>query len=301
MVLFRAAGVLLDGEGRLPAILFHGVPLTLLPSVNPDFGIFQLTTGLVLRVNLGLLPGLLAGWAVYRRFFAPGRKKKTKSAGRPDPVGLIRRRAPAMTGTSEERTDHGPGLILASASPRRAELMRSIGLGFIIRPSRVPEIAVPGEPPEDFVLRVSRSKARTAGRWNDGHWVIAADTVVVKDGEILGKPTDRADAARMLRLLSGATHRVVTGITVVPPGGELLADVAETAVTFLRLSETEIERYVASGEPDDKAGAYGIQGLAAVFVEYIEGSYSNVVGLPLSLLYQLLLETGYPEDAFDWS
>lgn len=206
-----------------------------------------------------------------------------------------------MNGTSEERTDDGPGLILASASPRRAELMRSIGLGFIIRPSRVPEIAVPGEPPEDFVLRVSRSKARTAGRWNDGHWVIAADTVVVKDGEILGKPGDREDAARMLRLLSGATHRVVTGITVVPPGGELLADVAETAVTFLRLSETEIERYVASGEPDDKAGAYGIQGLAAVFVEHIEGSYSNVVGLPLSLLYQLLLETGYPEDAFDWS
>ena len=106
----------------------------------------------------------------------------------------------------------------------------------------------------------------------------------------------------MLRGLSGSTHRVVTGVTVLPPDGEeLLADVAETAVTFLRLTESEIERYVASGEPDDKAGGYGIQGRAAVFVEHIEGSYSNVVGLPLSLLYQLLLQAGFPEESFRWS
>ena len=207
-----------------------------------------------------------------------------------------------MQNERQSAAENGPGLILASASPRRAELLKGIGLSFAIRPSRVPEIAVPGESPEDFVLRVSRSKANWAARWNEDHWVIAADTVVVVDSEILGKPADREDAARMLARLSGDTHRVVTGVTVLPPGGaEPLAEVAQTAVTFLKLSRTEIERYVASGEPDDKAGAYGIQGRAAVFVEHIEGSYANVVGLPLSLLYQMLLEAGFPEDAFHWS
>jgi len=299
MALFRAAGVLFDGSGSLPAFLFRGVPLELLPSVTPDFGIFRLTTGLVVRFNLGALPGMLAGWVLYRRYFAPGRKKKTKPAteARPDRLTSGKSVSNNLPGPPT-----GPGLILASASPRRAELLRSIGLTFIIRPSRVPEIAVPGESPETFVLRVSRSKANWAGRWNRDHWVIAADTVVVNNGEILGKPKDRKDATRMLRGLSGATHRVVTGLTVLPPnGGEPLADVADTSVTFLKLSRTEIERYVASGEPDDKAGAYGIQGRAAVFVEHIEGSYSNVVGLPMALLYQLLLESGYPEDGFRWS
>ena len=209
-----------------------------------------------------------------------------------------------MTETGPQRagTGDGPALILASASPRRAELLDGIGLSFVIRSSKVPEIAVPGESPEEFVLRVSRSKADWAARCNEDHWVIAADTVVVSGDEILGKPANREEAARMLARLSGDTHRVVTGVTLLPPGGvEPLADVAETAVTFLKLSRSEIARYVASGEPDDKAGAYGIQGRAAVFVEHIEGSYSNVVGLPLSLLYQLLLEAGFPEDAFNWA
>lgn len=283
----------------MPAFLFRGIPLKLLPSAAPDFGIFQLTTGLVVRFNLGLIPGLLAGWALHRRYFTRHRKKKTDAAAesRPDRLtagksGHNRRTVPAAE----------PRLILASASPRRAELLRTIGLSFVIRPSRVPEITVPGESPETFVLRVSRSKANRAGKWNEDHWVIAADTVVVNDGEILGKPVDRDDAARMLRGLSGTTHRVVTGLTVLPPdNGEPLADVAETAVTFLQLSKTEIARYVASGEPDDKAGAYGIQGRAAVFIEHIEGSYSNVVGLPMALLYQLLREAGFPEDGFRWS
>ncbi len=288
MALFRVAGMLLDSQGQWPAFVFRGVPRALLPSAAPDFGIFKLTTGLVVRFNLGLLPGLLAGWMTHRRFFTGRRKKKTDAAGE----------------TRTKRLTPGPSganLILASASPRRAELLRTIGLKFVIRPSRLPEIAVPGESPEDFVLRVSRSKARHAGKWNEEHWVVAADTVVVNNGEILGKPKDREDAVRMLRGLSGATHRVVTGLTVLPPGGEEpLCDVAETAVTFLELSRAEIERYVDSGEPDDKAGAYGIQGRAAVFVEHIEGSYSNVVGLPLSLLYQLLLDAGFPEEAFRW-
>jgi len=301
MVLFRTAGLLLDGAGELPAILFRGLPLTLLPAATPDLGILQFATGLTVRINLGLLPGLLAGWALHQRFFTPGRrKKKQKNAVE---RGQRRSRAPMIENRDEEvQQGSGGGLILASASPRRADLLRAIGLNFVIRPSLVPEISVPGEAPETFVLRISRSKARRAGKFNEDDWIVAADTVVVHEGETLGKPGDREDAARMLRLLSGTTHRVVTGVTVIPPGqGEELSEVAETAVTFIRLSDSEIERYVASGEPDDKAGAYGIQGRAAVFVEHIEGSYSNVVGLPMALLYQLLLESGYPEDAFNWT
>lgn len=299
MALFRTAGVLFDGSGGLPAFLYRGVPLELLPSVTPDFGIFRLTTGLVVRFNLGLLPGMLAGWVLYRRYFAPGRKKKTKPPAEARPDRLT---AGKSVSNRHPESSTGPGLILASASPRRAELLRSIGLTFIIRPSRVPEIAVPGESPETFVLRVSKSKARWAGKWNEDQWVVAADTVVVSEDKILGKPHDNDEAEWMLRRLSGTTHRVVTGLTVLPPhSGSPLADVADTSVTFIKLSRTEIERYVASGEPADKAGAYGIQGLAAVFVEHIEGSYSNVVGLPMALLYQLLLESGYPKDAFNWS
>jgi septum formation protein len=298
MALFRVAGIVLDSQGRWPEFLFRGLPLELLPPAAPDFGIFRLATGLVVRFNLGLLPGLLAGWMVHRQFFTGRRKKKTDAAGETRTSRLI----PGASGSDNHVVpEAGASLILASASPRRAELMRTIGLKFVIRPSRRPEIAVPGESPEDFVLRVSKSKARWAGKWNADQWVVAADTVVVNNGEILGKPKDREDAARMLRGLSGATHRVVTGLTVLPPGGgEPLCDVAETAVTFLELSRTEIARYVACGETDDKAGAYGIQGRAAVFVEHIEGSYSNVVGLPLSLLYRLLLDAGFPEEAFRW-
>jgi septum formation protein len=295
MAIFRMAGLLIDGQGRLPSFLFQGIPLSLIPQMTPDLGIVQLTTGLVVRFNLGLLPGMLAGWMMHRHFFTRRRKKKSVNGAEPEQRRLNPPPPPPNTGSL-------PGVILASASPRRADLLKSIGLAFVIRPSRVPEIAVPGESPEDFVLRVSHSKARWAAKWNEANWVIAADTVVVIDGEILGKPKDREDATRMLRSLSGATHRVVTGLTVLPPdNGEPLADVAETAVTFCKLSKTEITRYVDSGEPDDKAGAYGIQGLAAVFVEHIEGSYSNVVGLPMAMLYQLLLESGFPEDGFNWS
>ncbi|SPE28978.1 conserved hypothetical protein [Candidatus Sulfotelmatomonas gaucii] len=193
-------------------------------------------------------------------------------------------------------------LVLASASPRRRELLAQAGYKFEVRPAHIPEDPLPGEDPIVYVTRLAREKAEavfremiganeTAGKGRlDGQSslaVLGADTTVTLDNAILGKPEDAADAARMLRLLSGRTHRVITGVAVTTAEGTQVAAEA-TAVKFLTLSEEEISAYVASGEPLDKAGAYAIQGRAARWIPRIEGCYFNVVGLPLALVVSML-------------
>jgi septum formation protein len=182
-------------------------------------------------------------------------------------------------------------LILASASPRRAELLRSAGFAFGVDPADVDETPRPGERPEAYALRVARDKAEVVfhRRRKSGTVVLAADTVVVLGGQILGKPNDSADARRMLRLLSNAAHDVHTGMVVRTVGGER-AEVMTTRVHFRPMDDSEIDWYIASGEPDGKAGAYAIQGRAARFIDRIEGSWSNVVGLPIADVYRLLKE-----------
>jgi septum formation protein len=180
-------------------------------------------------------------------------------------------------------------LILASASPRRAELLRAAGINFTVRSADVDETIQPGESPHDYVLRLSRDKALAVAR--DDELTLGADTTVVINGEIAGKPVDDEDARRMLRSLSGQWHEVLTGVTLAR-AGLVLSDVASTRVKFAEMSEAEVDWYVATGEPMDKAGAYAIQGHAALFVERIEGSYSNVVGLPVQMVYRLAGELG---------
>lgn len=177
-----------------------------------------------------------------------------------------------------------PDLVLASGSPRRRELLEGLGVRFTVCPVDLDESPLPGEAPRDYVLRLALEKAAAAS----GELVLAADTTVVVDGEILGKPRDDEDARRMLRLLAGRGHSVLTGIAL----GKA-AEVDETLVRFAPLSESEIDWYVATGEPRDKAGAYAIQGLGSLFVEGVEGSYSNVVGLPIPLMYRLFSRLGY--------
>ena len=178
-------------------------------------------------------------------------------------------------------------LILASASPRRAELLRAAGIRFEILPTNIDETPLPGESPRAHVQRLAEEKARVACSQRPEAIVLGADTVVVVDDRMLGKPRDEADAAAMLRLLSGRDHQVLTGVAVVTSAVARSA-VDVTIVRFATLTEEEIEGYVLSREPMDKAGAYAIQGLASRFVERIEGSYSNVVGLPVALVYRLL-------------
>lgn len=177
-------------------------------------------------------------------------------------------------------------LILASASPRRHELLLAAGIEHIVRPSHVPEEARPGEAPGEFVRRIAEEKARAIGRGADDI-VLGADTVVCVDNVIFGKPADDSDAKRMLRALTGRAHWVYTGICIVRPD-RTINDVAATKVLFGEMTSEEIEEYTRSGEPRDKAGAYAIQGLASKFVLGIEGCYHNVVGLPVSLVYRHL-------------
>ena len=181
-------------------------------------------------------------------------------------------------------------LILASNSPRRRELLRQAGFEFEVRPSAVQEKILAGESPEQFARRAAREKALDVGASAPhGALVLGADTIVVVDGEILGKPADALGAARMLCRLSGFTHRVITGVCLVRAPGVVEALEHETTlVTFRRLDEEEIRDYISSGEPFDKAGAYGVQGLASKFVTRIEGCYFNVVGLPIARVYELL-------------
>ncbi len=184
-------------------------------------------------------------------------------------------------------------IILASASPRRRELLTQAGIPFTVEPADVDERVLSGETPEEHTARLAREKARVAARRRRKGIVLAADTVVVVDKRILGKPGDRQDALRMLTRLSGRKHRVVTAVAVLDAGtGRMAVRHAMTGVWFRRLSRREIAAYVATGEPLDKAGAYGIQGRGALLVERIDGCYFNVVGLPISLVGSLLAKFG---------
>ncbi len=184
-------------------------------------------------------------------------------------------------------------LILASASPRRRELLASIGLEFEVLPSNVPEVHREGEAPEEYVARLSRDKAKALAETHPARWVIAADTTVLLGDQLLEKPLDAADAARMLATIAGQTHIVYTGVTLENAERDYRdTRVAESEVRMLPLSPREIEWYVRTGEPLDKAGAYAVQGLGAMFIESIHGSYTNVVGLPLATLFQMLRRAG---------
>jgi len=185
--------------------------------------------------------------------------------------------------------------VLASASPRRAELLRAAGIEFDVMPADVDETLDVEESPDGYVRRIAQTKAEVIAARLPGRTVLAADTVVLVDNTILGKPADHADAQRMLRLLSGRGHVVLTGVCLINPNaasGRVQTLTTRTTVRFASLTDAEIDRYVASGEPMDKAGAYAIQGLASRFVTAIEGSYSNVVGLPVALVYDLCKREG---------
>jgi septum formation protein len=201
-------------------------------------------------------------------------------------------------------------LVLASASPRRQELLRNAGISFVVQPADVDETPLAGESAPDCAERLARDKALKVWRERPRDQVMGADTVVVVEGEILGKPVDAADAARMLRMLSGREHRVITGVCLVTPVVSCQSTIAgdeskpagdeqrnprelrtaseTTLVTMSVISEEEIREYVAGGEPMDKAGAYAIQGMASRWIPRIEGDYSNVVGLPVALVYRML-------------
>lgn len=182
-------------------------------------------------------------------------------------------------------------LILASASPRRRELLEKLNLSFTIDPAAGPEEAPGDIGAAETVKTLSAAKALEVALRHPGCVIIGADTVVESDGAILGKPADKADAFSMLRALSGREHRVFTGVTVTD-GSTVLSQAEMTRVFFRNLSDREIEAYIATGEPMDKAGAYGYQGFAGLFVERIEGDYFNVVGLPLCRLSQMLASLG---------
>ncbi len=211
-------------------------------------------------------------------------------------------------------------LVLASASPRRQELLRNAGISFTVQPADIDETPLAGEPPRECAERLALEKALAVWRSQPHDRVLGADTIVVVDETICGKPTNADDAARMLRLLSGRVHRVITGVCLVtavasgqppvdkedaprfasPPryaiqrteNRELRTTSETTLVTMSELSDNEIREYVATGEPMDKAGAYGIQGIASRWIPRIEGDYSNVVGLPVALVYRMLHERG---------
>ena len=202
-------------------------------------------------------------------------------------------------------------LVLASASPRRLELLRSAGLSFVVQPADVDETPLGGESARDCAERLAREKALAVWRGRPQDLVLGADTIVVVDGQILGKPVDAEDAARMLRLLSRRVHEVITGVCLVKPvvsgqwsvdgnarlnnAEELRTDSEMTLVTMSEISDAEIRDYVATGEPMDKAGAYAIQGIASRWIPRIEGDYSNVVGLPVALVYRMLREQKFAE------
>ena len=183
--------------------------------------------------------------------------------------------------------------ILASASPRRRELLASIGLDFDVVPSHIPEVRAEGEAPEEYVARLSREKAAAIAHEHHDRWIIAADTTVLLGEELLEKPVDADDEKRMLATIAGRTHIVYTGVTVMnASAGHHDTRVAESEVRMLPLDAGEIAWYVTTGEPMDKAGAYAVQGIGAMFIDSIHGSYTNVVGLPLALLFQMLRRAG---------
>jgi nucleoside triphosphate pyrophosphatase len=187
-------------------------------------------------------------------------------------------------------------IVLASASPRRQELLRNAGIEFSVCPADVPEVLAQGEAPVAFAKRLAREKARAvyermlAGEADcDGRFVLGADTVVIVDEHVLGKPSDEADAARMLRLLSGRKHQVTTGVCLIGDGFEDVRS-ETTEVVFEALTDEDIRGYIASGEPMDKAGAYAIQGIASRWIPRVDGCYFNVVGLPVSLVCRMMTD-----------
>jgi septum formation protein len=192
-------------------------------------------------------------------------------------------------------------LVLASASPRRQELLRAAGIPFTVQPADVDETPLAGEPARECSERLAREKALAVWRMRPQDLVLGADTIVVVDEVILSKPVNAGDAARMLRLLSGRVHRVITGVCLVGAPADSAASAKEkeartasetTLVTMIEMTDHEIREYVETGEPMDKAGAYAIQGVASRWIPHIEGDYSNVVGLPVALVYRMLRERG---------
>lgn len=187
-------------------------------------------------------------------------------------------------------------LVLASASPRRQDLLRNANISFAVQPADIDETPRPGENPRECAVRLAREKALAVWQARPQDVVLGSDTIVVVDETILGKPVDAADATRMLRALSDRTHQVITGVCVVWPGKlrkedrQLKTASETTLVTMNKLSEEDIQEYIATGEPMDKAGAYAIQGIASRWIPRIEGDYSNVVGLPVALVYRMLRE-----------
>jgi septum formation protein len=208
------------------------------------------------------------------------------------------------------RENSGRMVVLASASPRRQELLRNAGIPFIVQVAAIDETPLAGESPRDCAERLAREKALAVFESRPDEYVLGADTIVVVDDTILGKPRDADDPARMLRMLAGRTHAVITGVCLVGPAasrplpvagkpGQLRTENLElrtasetTLVTMREISDDEIREYVATGEPMDKAGAYAIQGVASRWIPRIEGDYSNVVGLPVALVYAMLRERG---------
>jgi len=188
----------------------------------------------------------------------------------------------------------GPAIpiVLGSASPRRRELLERAGLSVEVSPSDVDETTLPGESAREYTLRVATDKAHRCARTHDGAIVVAADTTVAIDNQILTKPTGPIDAAAMLRMLSGRSHEVMTAVVVIDPGGIEHSLLAIATVTFLKLSDSLIDWYVGTGEPLDKAGAYGLQGAGEVLVERVEGLPSTVIGLPLGPTLNLLRAAG---------
>lgn len=182
-------------------------------------------------------------------------------------------------------------LILASQSPRRRELLHRAGIRFEVRPSGLDEVRLPGEGARDYVVRLARDKA-LAVRAEDSEWVLGADTTVVVGDSILEKPDSAEDAVRMLRMLSGRWHEVLTGVCL-RHGMRLMPAFEVTRVRFVPLTDIDIADYVASGEPMDKAGAYAIQGVASRYIDRVEGCYLNVVGLPVAKVWKLLRDSGY--------
>jgi septum formation protein len=189
-------------------------------------------------------------------------------------------------------------LVLASSSPRRQELLRTAGISFSVQPADVDETPLAGESARDCAERLAKEKGIKVWRMRPQDLVLGADTVVVVENEILGKPVDGADAERMLRLLSGRQHEVITGVSLIrpkesqknPTPTHIRIASETTIVTMSQLSERDIRDYIATGEPMDKAGAYAIQGIASRWIPRIEGDYSNVVGLPIALVYRMLRE-----------
>lgn len=186
-----------------------------------------------------------------------------------------------------------PPLILASASPRRRELLQQAGIVFTVVPSNAAEDVIVGEAPAKYALRVATAKATEVAKNHPGSWVLGADTIVVVNGEILGKPRDHADGRRMLRLLSGRRHEVMTAFVLINENGQRDAgQIVTTTVAFKLLSDAQIQEYLATGEPFDKAGAYAVQGIGSALVEKVEGSYTNVVGLPIDEVLEALRSAG---------